>query len=44
MFFVAYDRLIRAGVPATVMHLSHDDRAESVIVAETVQVSAIFCL
>ncbi|CAE7743829.1 vps28 [Symbiodinium microadriaticum] len=33
----AYDRLIRAGVPATVMHMSHDDRADSVIVAETVQ-------
>lgn len=34
----AYDRLIRSGVPATVLHVSHDDRAESVIVAETVQV------
>lgn len=33
----AYDRLIRSGVPATVLHVSHDDRAESVIVAETVQ-------
>jgi ESCRT-I complex subunit VPS28 len=34
----AYDRLIRSGVPATVLHVSHDDRADSVLVAETVQV------
>jgi hypothetical protein len=34
----AYDRLIRTGVPATVLHVSHDDRGESVVVAETVQV------
>lgn len=34
----AYDRLIKSGVPATVLHVSHDDRADSVIVAETVQV------
>lgn len=33
----AYDRLLRAGVPATVMHVSHDDRGENVVVAETVQ-------
>jgi hypothetical protein len=34
----AFDRLIRAGVPATVLQMTHDDRADSVIVAETVQV------
>jgi ESCRT-I complex subunit VPS28 len=33
----AYQRLVLAGVPATVMHASHDDRQESVLVAETVQ-------
>jgi ESCRT-I complex subunit VPS28 len=33
----AYDRLVRVGVPATVIHASHDDRQESVLVAETVQ-------
>lgn len=32
----AYDRLIRVGVPATVIHSSRDDRGESIIVAETV--------
>lgn len=32
----AFDRLIRVGVPATVIHSSHDDRGESIIVAETV--------
>jgi ESCRT-I complex subunit VPS28 len=34
----AFDRLIRSGVPATVLQMTHDDRADSVIVAETVQV------
>lgn len=33
----AYDRLIRVGVPATVIHSSRDDRGESIIVAETVE-------
>ena len=33
----AYDRLVRDGVPATVMHTNHDDRADVKIVAETVQ-------
>lgn len=33
----AYERLIRAGVPATVVHTTHDKRGEIVIVAETVQ-------
>jgi ESCRT-I complex subunit VPS28 len=33
----AYERLIIAGVPATVMHPTADTRAESVLVAETVQ-------
>ena len=33
----AYERLIRVGVPATVVHATHDKRGEIVIVAETVQ-------
>lgn len=33
----AYERLLRVGVPATVVHATHDKRAEIVIVAETVQ-------
>mmetsp|Transcript_17221 Transcript_17221/g.58473 ORF Transcript_17221/g.58473 Transcript_17221/m.58473 type:complete len:242 (-) Transcript_17221:47-772(-) len=33
----AYDRLLRTGVPATVLHPSNDDRGDSVTVAETVQ-------
>mmetsp|Transcript_10255 Transcript_10255/g.15381 ORF Transcript_10255/g.15381 Transcript_10255/m.15381 type:complete len:218 (+) Transcript_10255:3-656(+) len=33
----AYERLIISGVPATVLHASSDNRAESVVVAETVQ-------
>lgn len=33
----AYERLIRVGVPATVVHSTHDNRGEIVIVAETVQ-------
>jgi ESCRT-I complex subunit VPS28 len=33
----AYERLIRVGVPATVAHATHDQRADIVIVAETVQ-------
>jgi ESCRT-I complex subunit VPS28 len=33
----AYHRLVTTGVPATVMHASHDDRQEGVLVAETVQ-------
>lgn len=33
----AYERLIKAGVPATVAHATHDERADIVIVAETVQ-------
>jgi ESCRT-I complex subunit VPS28 len=33
----AYHRLVATGVPATVMHASHDDRQEGVLVAETVQ-------
>lgn len=40
----AYDRLIKSGVPATVLHVSHDDRADSVIVAETVQVIFIIII
>lgn len=34
----AYERLIVAGVPATVMHPTADSRAESVLIAEAVQV------
>lgn len=33
----AYHRLVTTGVPATVMHATHDDRQEGVVVAETVQ-------
>ena len=33
----AYERLMRVGVPATVVHATHDKRGEIVIVAETVQ-------
>jgi ESCRT-I complex subunit VPS28 len=33
----AYERLVKAGVPATVMHATFDERQESVLVAETVQ-------
>lgn len=33
----ARNRLLVVGVPATVVHATHDDRAEAVIVAETVQ-------
>ena len=34
---LAYERLIISGVPATVLHASHDERKDSVIVAETTQ-------
>lgn len=33
----AYERLLRTGAPATVLHMVKDDRGESVLVAETVQ-------
>ena len=33
----ALERLLRTGVPATVIHNSSDDRGDTVIVAETVQ-------
>ena len=33
----AYERLVKTGVPATVIHATHDDRADSVIVAQTTQ-------
>eukprot|EP01031_Cornospumella_fuschlensis_P040539 gene40539-49415_t len=33
----AYERLVVSGVPATVLHSNADSRAESVLVAETVQ-------
>ena len=39
----AFHRLIRVGVPATVMNGSHDDRGESIIVAETVYNFTAFC-
>ena len=37
----AFDRLVRVGVPATVIHSSRDDRGESILVAETVGNSVI---
>jgi ESCRT-I complex subunit VPS28 len=33
----AFERLIRTGVPATIMHATHDDRADTVVVAQTTQ-------
>ena len=33
----AYERLVRTGVPATVMHATHDDKPDTVIVAQTTQ-------
>lgn len=33
----AYERLIRTGVPVTVIHQTHDDRSDTVVVAQTTQ-------
>ena len=33
----AWDRLIRTGVPATTLHATHDDRSDTVLVAQTTQ-------
>lgn len=33
----AYERLVRTGVPATVLHVTHDERADTAVVAQTTQ-------
>lgn len=33
----AFERLLRTGVPATVVHATHDDRNDTVVVAQTTQ-------